>query len=208
MRMKVIRGIVFDFGGVISLPMDPGFLPKVQALTGWTPEQTLAGWRRHRAKMDADAISIRELYRCLVADHGQVLAPDVVDALAEADFAAWARPNPETLAWARALKAEGYRIGILTNMPTDFLPWFDRCAAEFRALADAEVVSGAEGIVKPDPAIYALMARRIDLPPEALLFLDDTLANVEAARACGWHALRFTSAAEADVTLRALEAHA
>lgn len=204
--MKTIRGIVFDFGGVISLPMDPAFLPKVQTLTGWRPEQTLAGWRRHRAGMDANAISARELYRRLAADDGQTLAPDTIDALVEADFAAWARPNPETLAWARALKAKGYRIGILTNMPTDFLPWFDRCAAEFRTLADAEVISGAEGIVKPNPAIYALLARRIALPPEALLFLDDTLANVEAARACGWHAHPFSSVAEAKAALRALEA--
>lgn len=204
--MKAIRGIVFDFGGVISLPMDSGFLPRVRELTGWAPEQVRAGWKRHRAGMDADTISVRELYRRMAEDLGQTLAPGTSDALAEADFAAWAHPNPETLAWARALKAEGYRIGILTNMPTDFLPWFDRCAAEFRALADAEVVSGAEGIVKPNPAIYALMARRIDLPPEALLFLDDTLANVEAARACGWHAHPFTSAADAAEALRALEA--
>ncbi len=204
--MKAIRGIVFDFGGVISLPMNPTFLPRVRELTGWTPEETLAGWRRHRAKMDADAISIRELYRRIAEDFATPLTEETLDALAEADFEAWARPNPETLAWARALKAEGFRIGILTNMPTDFLPWFDRCAADFRALADAEVVSGAEGIVKPDAAIYALMARRIGLPPEALLFLDDTPANVEAAQACGWHAHRFVSVADAQEALRALGA--
>lgn len=204
--MKAIRGIVFNFGGVISQPMDSALLPRVQALTGWAPEVTLAGWRRHRSGMDADVISVRELYRRIAADLGQKLPSETLDALAEADFAAWSLPNPETLAWARALKAEGRRIGILTNMPTAFLPWFDRCAAGFRALADAEVISGAEGIVKPDPAIYALMARRMALPPEALLFLDDTPANVEAARACGWNAHRFTSAADAEEALRALEA--
>lgn len=200
--MKAIRGIVFDFGGVISLPMDPTFLPRVQALTGWLPERTLEGWRRHRSGMDADTLSAQALYRRMAEDFGTQLTEETLNTLAKLDFDAWARPNPETFAWAQELKRQGFRIGILTNMPTAFLPWFDRCAAGFRALADAEVVSGAEHIVKPNPAIYDLMVRRIGLPPEALLFLDDTQANVDAARACGWHAHRFVSVAGAQQALR------
>ena len=189
--MNTIKGIVFDFGGVISMPCDPTFLPHVQDLTGWTPEETLAGWKKHRSGMDADTISVRELYRRMAADRGETLSAETLDDIAESDFNAWSQPNPATLEWARQLKAAGYRIGILTNMPTDFIPWFDRCAAAFRALADAEVISGAEHLVKPNPEIYALMVERIGLPPEQLIFLDDTLANVEAARACGWHGHHF-----------------
>jgi len=202
--MKRIRGIVFDFGGVISLPPEPSFYESIAALAGWSRETLLAGWRRHRSGMDADFISIRELYRRIAADLGQCLSAATQDALAKADFDAWVRPNPETLAWARELKAAGLRVGILTNMPTAFLPWFDRCAAAFRALADAEVVSGAEHLVKPGEAIYRLMERRIGLPPEALCFFDDTQANVDAARALGWRAERFVSAAQARAALEAM----
>ncbi len=204
--MNVIRGVVFDFGGVISLPMDPALYAQVKALAGWSAEALHAGWRRHRSGMDADVISVQELYRRMAADEGRVFAEETVEALALADFNAWSRPNPETLAWAQRLKASGYAIGILTNMPTDFLPWFDRCAAAFRALADAEVVSGAEGIVKPNAVIYQLMAQRLALPPEALFFLDDTQANVEAARACGWYAHRFVDVPGAMAALREIEA--
>ncbi len=202
--MKKIAGIVFDFGGVISAPQDASFFPAVEALTGWDKATVLAGWKRHRLLMDADTISVRELYRRIAADHKRALSEACYDRLAQLDFDSWAIPNPATLAWAKTLKAQGYKIGILTNMPTDFIPWFDRCAAEFRALADAEVISGAERIVKPDPTIYALMAKRLALDPEEHFFLDDTQANVDAARQAGWFAHRFTTPEDAADALQQL----
>ena len=89
----------------------------------------------------------------------------------------------------RRLKADGRKLGILTNMSPDFYErLFVPRAAAYRALVDAEVVSGLEHLYKPQRAIYDLMAQRLALPPERLLFFDDTPANVEAARACGWQA--------------------
>ena len=202
--MKAIKGIVFDFGGVISAAHDVTFWEKAKALTGWSREEIWAGWRRHRWMLDADFVTAQGLYYLIEQDLGKTLDGKTLDALAEMDYDSWAVPNPETLAWAKELKAAGFKIGILTNMPTNFIPWFNRAAAEFRALADAEVISGAEHIVKPDPAIYALMAQRLALPPEALCFFDDMLPNVEAAQRCGWHAVQFTSATAAREALTAL----
>ncbi|WP_309621457.1 HAD-IA family hydrolase, partial [Novosphingobium sp.] len=56
-------------------------------------------------------------------------------------------------------------------------------------------VSGVENLAKPDPAIYALAERRFGLTPAAMLFIDDSLPNVQSARACGWQAHHFTDAA-------------
>lgn len=202
--MSRIRGIVFDFGGVISAPELPAFYKQVEALTGWSQQQLLDGWTRHRAGLDLDRISVCELYRRIAADLQTPLADDLLRELGRLDYEAWSPPNPQTYAWAQELQAAGYRIGILTNMPTEFIPWFDRCAAPFRALADAEVISGAENLAKPDPAIYALMADRMALPPAELLFLDDSPVNVAAAIACGWQAHRFTTVAAARAALEQL----
>ncbi len=195
--MKRISGIVFDFGGVISAPPDGTFYTEAEKLTGWDKETILAGWRRHRTLMDADEISAVELYRRIATDLGANFSDEVYEKLKALDYDSWVIPNPETLAWAKKLKAQGYKVGILTNMPTDFVPWFQRCAGAFRALADAELISGEVHLVKPQAEIYALMAERMALPAEELLFFDDTLANVEGARACGWSAHRFTTVAEA-----------
>lgn len=47
-------------------------------------------------------------------------------------------------------------------------------------------------LIKPDRAIYQTHARTFGLDPGATLFIDDSPANVEGARAAGWHAVQFT----------------
>ena len=66
------------------------------------------------------------------------------------------------------------------------------------------VVSGDEGIIKPDPAIFALLCRRNDLNAPDCLFIDDSLKNVRGAEAVGWQAHHFTSpdALRADLMAR------
>lgn len=204
MDMAMIRGIVFDFGGVISAPKLDEFFAQVEQLTGWTREMVWDGWMRHRAGLDKDFVTVEELYRLIAADFGHDLPVERLREIGRLDYEAWAPPNPETYVWAQELKAAGYKIGILTNMPTEFIPWFDRCAAPFRALADAEVISGEEHLVKPDPEIYDIMAQRMGLPPEQLLFFDDSAKNVEAAIAYGWHAHQFTTVQDAREALSQL----
>ncbi len=65
-------------------------------------------------------------------------------------------------------------------------PVFDR----FRDI----VVSGKEKLLKPDPAIYAHAQKRFGHAPDEMLFIDDSLANVEGARICGWQAHHFIDA--------------
>ena len=195
--MSKLQGIVFDYGGVISAPQDPGFFAITERLLGLGREQVLAGWAAYRSELDRGTRSPEELYRLIARDHALAPAPEVIAEIARADYDSWAHGNLETLRWARELKAQGFKIGILTNMPPDYEPWFNRAAADFRALADAELISGQVRLVKPEPAIYALMAERMALPPEELCFLDDTERNVAAARACGWQGIHFTTVAEA-----------
>ncbi|WP_336884801.1 HAD-IA family hydrolase [Frateuria defendens] len=65
----------------------------------------------------------------------------------------------------------------------DFLHWFEGI-----------VVSGAERLAKPDPAIYRLLCERHGVVPARALFTDDAPRNIEAARALGMHAVPFTGA--------------
>jgi 2-haloacid dehalogenase len=54
------------------------------------------------------------------------------------------------------------------------------------------VVSGEEGVVKPDRRIYELLCSRHGLVAEDCLFIDDSAANVEGARAAGMRAHHFS----------------
>ena len=55
----------------------------------------------------------------------------------------------------------------------------------------AEFVSSEMKLLKPSEAFYREVVRRIGLPPEQLLFIDDSMANVEGARAVGIQAVHF-----------------
>ena len=52
-------------------------------------------------------------------------------------------------------------------------------------LFDTIVCSAVVGIAKPDPSIYRLTAERLSLPPEECLFIDDLEGNVTAAQEVG-----------------------
>jgi 2-haloacid dehalogenase len=100
------------------------------------------------------------------------------------------------------LRAAGVPRYALTNWSAEtfaiarerfaFLDWFDGL-----------VVSGEEGMTKPDPAIFRLLLDRFGLDPEATVFVDDSEANVAAARELGIDAVRFTGPGQLRRELRA-----
>ena len=59
-------------------------------------------------------------------------------------------------------------------------------------------------MIKPDVAIYERHAKDFGLSPEHSVFIDDSLANVEGARAAGWQAVHFTGADKLKADLAAL----
>jgi 2-haloacid dehalogenase len=81
----------------------------------------------------------------------------------------------------------------LTNWGSDtfavaepHLPFLDR----FHGV----VISGREGLVKPDPAIFDLLCVRYEVVPERAVFIDDGEANIVAATGIGFHTVHFRTA--------------
>jgi 2-haloacid dehalogenase len=80
----------------------------------------------------------------------------------------------------------------LTNWPAEMFP---RARARFPVLGrlDGMVVSGEEGVAKPEPEAFRRLLARFGLAAPACLFVDDAARNVEAARALGFAVERFTT---------------
>ena len=51
---------------------------------------------------------------------------------------------------------------------------------------------------KPDPAVYRQVTELLAVSPGQIGFADDSADNVEAALACGWHAVRYRSPGDLD----------
>jgi 2-haloacid dehalogenase len=100
---------------------------------------------------------------------------------------------PGTVAVLAELRAAGVPLYALSNWSAEtfrltrgrfpFLEWFDGL-----------VVSGEEGVTKPDRRIFELLIERFGLVPAATVFVDDSAANVTAARDLGLDAVRFRDA--------------
>lgn len=92
-------------------------------------------------------------------------------------------PGAEAL--FRATRALGLPVVALTNFAADTFLVAQRrfpILAEF----DIEVVSGREGTIKPEPAIYEIVEARTGLAGADLFFADDKPENIAAAQARGW----------------------
>ncbi|WP_425100879.1 HAD family hydrolase [Tropicibacter sp. S64] len=92
---------------------------------------------------------------------------------------------PHSVRLLRALKAKGIPVFALTNFGIGTwkiaTPRYD-----FLTEFDIAFVSGYMGVIKPDPAIYAMVEEGCGFPPDSLLFADDRAENIAAAKARGW----------------------
>ena len=68
---------------------------------------------------------------------------------------------------------------------------------------DPVLVSGEEGLIKPDPAIFRRATANFQLHPLATLFIDDSAANIAAARPLCFQTHHFTSGPALIADLRA-----
>ena len=185
-----VDAVVFDLGGV---------------LIDWNPRHLYRQLFDDEAAMEDFLANICTLEWHVAHDLGQSTEESCAElALAHPEHAsmiwAWAErtedmiagPIDDSVEILADLKAAGVPLYVLSNMEAetfprrlerfDFLRWFD-----------GHVISGLEGVVKPDPTIFRRLLRRFDLQPSRTLFIDDSAANVDAAAEIGINAVRFES---------------
>lgn len=120
---------------------------------------------------------------CLPRIGAKVTATDFIDYW----FARDARLDAGVLEDIALLRANGMRVVLCTNQ--DHL----RAAYLMQDLGlgahvDGIIYSAALGARKPEAAFFTAARAQTGLPPEALLLIDDTRANITAARKAGWRA--------------------
>lgn len=202
MRLTAIEAIIFDYGGVISTPPFSG-IAEFELDQGYPTGSMLRlflgvdGGESLDESAESDWHSL-ETGRLALAEYLERLverAPGYLDGQ-PFDIEAYYRFSMEApfgVHWmmvhrARSLRETGYRTAILTNNVAEWRPVW-RSTFPVDDLFHAVVDSSEVGIRKPDPAIYLLTCERLGVDPKCSVFLDDNLANVEAARSLGMHTI-------------------
>lgn len=186
--------VVFDFGRVVFDWQPEALLARVLPARAHSTEsaahwvaQIFQSYQGDWGDFDAGLVEPPALVARIATRTG--LDPAEVQAVVDA-AAPSLTPLPGTLALIERLKAAGRCLHFLSNMPLPFAEHLER-THPFMAWFDGGVFSSRVKVNKPDPAIYAQALRQFGRPASALLFVDDHLPNVEAARAQGWQALHF-----------------
>jgi epoxide hydrolase-like predicted phosphatase len=186
-----LNAILFDFGGVLMRTVDPVPRRELERRFGLEREsvENLVFGNERWDQAQLGHISSAEFWGGIAQRLGLSAGE-----LAEFRQAFWAgdRLDDELLGIVRYMHQSGIRTGLLSNGPADFGLHVEHLVA---GTFDAVVISGREGIMKPDPAAYRLALERLGTRAEETVFVDDTARNVAAAERLGLRALRFTGVA-------------
>ena len=200
-----MKKIVFDFGGVVFHWKPTRLLQRVlpqhatdEASAAHWAQAVFEGYGGDWAEFDRGTLAVPGLVRRIVRRTG-LAAADVLRVVMAVPVEL--QPQAATVELLGRLRQSGHGLHFLSNMPHPFadiiearepvVQWFD-----------SGVFSSREGVIKPEPAIYELAARRFGACPDELVLLDDHLPNVLAARDLGWNALHFSDAATAEAAMR------
>lgn len=181
--------IVFDMG---------------QVLIRWTPEKMIAQYNLNEQEMHLLNTELFKGVEWVMQDRG-ILSEDQVVARVRARLPEtlhepvktlvygwhqrYLEPMPGMGALVRELKANGYRICLLSNAGLALRDYFDRIPGS--ECFDGLMVSAEEKLLKPQHEIYETLFRKFGLIPENCMFIDDAPANVEGGMLVGMPGIIF-----------------
>jgi 2-haloacid dehalogenase len=179
---------VFDLGGVL-IDWDPRYLyrtllPSEDAVEQFLAEVCTPEWNAAQDAGRAWSVAVAELARQF---------PDRAELIRAYDERWWETIGgeiPGTVQVLRSLRDGGVRLYALTNWSSEK---FDLTYRRFEWLSwfAGIVVSGKEGVVKPDPRIFRVLLERYDINPVDAVYIDDAQHNVVAAAELGMRSMLF-----------------
>ncbi|MBN1679216.1 MAG: HAD family phosphatase [Anaerolineae bacterium] len=184
----MIKGLIFDFGGVIMRTEDPG--PRL----AWDQRLGLPPGSVERAVHQSDIWVQVQLGRISNDAYWKGVAellyttPDNMDDLRR-DYFSGDRLNDDLIDLIRALKEQGYPVVLLSN---DSLQLEAKLRElDINTLFDQVLISAKIGVMKPDPTAYRVALRALKIAPFEAVCIDDLAANIHSAEALGIHAILY-----------------
>ncbi len=195
----MLKNIVFDFGNVI-VNYNPNQILNNYALkpTDHDLLKKVIFDSKDWLKVDAGTLTEDQATKIFLTKVHERLQSKVKQVMAtwpqNADF------YEPVFYLIRDLKEKGYHIYALSNTGIRFANFVKNSA--IGDYFDGFVFSAQEKLMKPDIRIYQKLLDRYNLAAKECLFVDDQLANTEAAAKLGMHAFTFNINKLADLRKR------
>ena len=177
------KGLILDFGGVLTTPLLPAVLaferreglPQGACLTALYKDDKGV---RITSDLERGAVSQTEWNDFAGAMLG--VSPEGLMGRIFGDL----QPEPLIINAAAAARRAGIKVGILSNS-VGLAPWDLYEGYELDRLYDVVVISEHHLLRKPDPELFEITLKLMDLPAGECVFVDDTVAYTEAAEKLG-----------------------
>lgn len=174
----MIRAAVFDCFGVLTTDTWRAFVDDL-------PEGVDADAARSlNQAFGAGFISREEFFAEIRALTGQL--PPLTEDIGEMT------KNTALLEYVRELRGRGLKIGLLSNIASNWIR-DTFLTAEEQALFDEMVLSFEVGMVKPDPRIFRLVCEKLRVAPAEAIMVDDIDRYCAVAEAEGMKVVVYDS---------------
>ncbi len=181
---SAINTIFFDVGGVLSVDFIEIKVKDLANKYNIEYDLLLNAKKKYRPLADLGQISDREFWIKMLKHVGIAATKD------DWDIDPYVQEIEGVLDIARNIKQQGYQIAILSN---DSLELADKRRNKFgyNNLFQEVVLSCKLGLVKPEPEIYYFALKRLNVPPDQSILIDDRLENTEGADHLGMYTILF-----------------
>ena len=203
----MIEAVIWDFGGVLTTSPFEAFarFEIERGLPADIIRRTNAAnhWENAWARFERAEVDVEEFDRLFAAESlvlgAEVRGKDVLPLLS-GDL------RPEMVEALGRVKAK-FKTGCITNnLPANSIgskSGRSLYVAEVMALFDHVIESAKIGLRKPDPRIYQMMTKALDVDPKHCVYLDDLGVNLKPAREMGMITIKVLNAPQAITELEA-----
>jgi HAD superfamily hydrolase (TIGR01549 family) len=202
LRVTNIRALIWDMGGVLVRNMDSsvrGRLGEPYGLTSRELEDLYFG-NEMSAKAAVGLASETDSWN-FVQKRLNICPEDMPDFIRT--FWSCDRFDEELFQFSMALRPS-LKVGLLSNATAETRASLQSRFPRFYEMFDVVIFSAEVKLAKPDPRIYALALQELGVYAEEVVFVDDFIENIEAARALGIHAIHFQNSQQARSDILAL----
>lgn len=195
------KNIIFDFGGVVVQ-----FNPKDFLMDHFVNKRAeeivyeLTFGSQEWQDLDRGIITREEGNAAMLENAARVNRVFEVQTVID-EWPTILRTKESTVHTMQKLKAAGYRLYYLTNIPADIMDELRQ--REWFSLFDGGVASCDVHLCKPEPAIYTTLMQTCNLAYDESIFIDDNKVNAQAAYNLGITGILYKNPKSFERALRA-----
>lgn len=185
----MIKGVYFDFGGVVSDETEKKIVERVSELFDIDINQNKNHLLDLVSELEKGKINEKEFWKSLKQKTNKKLPHYMFAKLWIRKYFKKVQIHENVLRLIKELKKNEYIVGLLSNNNKPYAKFLKKKG--YYKIFNPVVLSCEVGYRKPEREIYEIALQKIELKPQEVVFVDDRQENVDAAKKFGIHAFVF-----------------